>query len=487
MDNNYYQNYLKYLYESSDNKSSAVYNVDTLLFSYTNSSTIPTNIDLKSFFNKVTGITYRSENAVDVQNRLNAPDGSKYSPLPLGNSFGDDAPNYEVKLEVARGNVMDPSVIKSIVDETTTIINNEMRTNDIVRNSNDITKSHKAFDNYMRGILNAVSTQMMISSMRFLYPITGVTKVGPALDDAVTTVVNGLSSSKKRNAIDLVSGVVQKTLADILAPMQNIRTDIMIDFNNNSSGFTSPLFYLLRSKSISNLYFPPNILSEDNDQVLIYIKKVMVDMYMRLSFPVLHYDFIDGLMKKYAASGDFVNVRIALLAKIFLTYYFVSYIYDNIFIPNEQSLAPDVAKSYRSTLDNIQSKLNSYLTSINNIDVSGSPGKNPLGDIITELHKLSSDVVVQSKDINGVKEEIQTNQLALRNLISNLELMRSDYDGKVSKFWIVFGMIIGLVLLAGALMFIKRPTWVYYVVGLMIIILLIIKLVELIKYFLAKN
>lgn len=472
MDATYYQNNLKFLYESSDKTKPPVYNVDNLLFSYISQDTFNNNISPSVFFTPVINIKLKGENINDVSIRANAVE-TNYISLPTNQNFIDDATNNEVRIDIINGEheeQLSSSIIKKIADDLTNNINN----------INDITKSHRAFDIYMRGIISSVCLGKMKDALKFIIPITNINNIPNNLNIACNTI-DQISSQKKDILFNIISDTCKQKLINIILQLPQINFDILNDINNRSvNSFSHPLYYQLRSAIIDDLVIPSSVIIDQDDYIFLYIKRIITDIYIKTSYPLIHYDFIDAMMQKYALKGDYINIRLALLAKVFFTFYFMDYINKYIYTPN--NITGDGA-----TISQINTNLNNYLISLNNIDISSEPGKNTLSEIITSLHDLSSDVVIQSKDIYGLKTEIDSNQQALRNIIANSKFSNEQLRRQIIEFWILFSILIIIVLVSAILIFIKKSQFVLYINGLILIIVIIMKIVLMIKSFIIQN
>jgi hypothetical protein len=480
----YYRNNLAYLFESADPDNPPVYNVDTLLFSYSTQVTFNNNVIPSSFFNNVSGVRFLKEEYNDVQVRANSSDGNKHPPaLPTTTNFTDIAPNNEVKTEISRNNPMRSSIIKGIADEISFITNFESQA--LRLKNNDITTSHIAFEQYMMSILTSVCSQCFTDALQ-----TASANIPPnapiALTDAINAISYQLSLSKKKQLFTVVVAQAHKSLESIILPLTVISPDIMNDFNNTEGSFSRTLYYQLRTSMINELVISKSIVPDQEDYVLIYIKKIVTDIFIRSCYPQIHYLFIDAMMKRYAKIGDYVNIRLALLAKVFYIFYFVDYIYQNIYLP-DNSLSSDDKALYSQTIDKIKTKLNDYLTSLNNIDITSKPGQNALANIITSLHTLSGDVVDKSQKIDFIKKNIVDNQQALRNIIANVDISRDRYNYQFTEFWIVLSILLILVIGSAILLFLNMPQYVFYIAGSVLVVVLVIKIVQMINYFITKN
>lgn len=486
MDSTYYKNNLRFLYQSDDKNVPSVYNVDNLLFNFTDQGTFTGSVIPSSFFNNITDLQLYREDPNDVQTRINIVDNINLTKLPVTKTFTGVSTLNQVRVEIVRGEqISTDTILQGIAQELAFVTSTE---SSILGLNGDITKSHTAFDQYMLGIISSVCAPCFIQAIKRL--TSNLPPNAPNdLQDAINDI--GLRTIAQLNKLfTLVSIQAQKNLQEIIIPLTNVRIDLMNDFNNTSGSFNRPMYYQLRNKISDELIITPPILmgNETEDYTIMYINKILADIFIKTCYPLLHYLFIDAMMKKYAKSGDFINIRIALLAKIFYTFYFVDYINQNIYAPDSAVQSNSNKKAqYDSIFTQINTNLNNYLTSINNIDISTNPGKNAMADLINSLHNLSNNVVLKSQKINDIKTQIVENQLALRSIIANVDIEREKYKWKVFEFWLILAIILIVVIGSSALLFLNMPQYVFYVAGATLTIVVIIKMIQFVNSFITKN
>lgn len=487
MDNSYYQNNLKFLYESADNNNKAVYNVDNLLYNYTSQDTFNNNVMPASFFTKVTGITLKREDPSDVSSRMNDNDSTNPTQLPTSLAFTDDSTSNEVKVDITRDTVTYTSVdlMEQIKERLDIVITKNKKNQDIISNAKgDVTKSNTVFDDYMRGIISAACLKCMWDAASHAYPVNDGTSSSETLDMAAMVVTTNVASNpaKLKQVFQHLSDTAKESLRLALAGMPQVRTDIMSNFNNTSTSFTRPLYYYLRTDMINKLNFPSTAIPAQEDDVSIYIKRILTDLYIKTCYPLLHYDFIDGMMRRYAVEGDYINVRIALLAKVFMTFYFVQYINKNVFAV-DTTLTSERKNNYNDMFTRINTNINNYMTGLNNIDVNSTPGKNVLADIIRSVHDISNKVVQDSQDIDGVRLEIDQYQKGLRNIVANNEIMKHAFTVKVIEFWIMVSLLFTILIVCCVLLVLNMSQYVYYVTGVVIVGIIIMVVIRWIRSF----
>ncbi len=486
MDNTYYQNNLKFLYESADKNNQAVYNVDNLLFNYISQDTFATNLSPATFFTKVVDATLKREDPADVSKRMNDNDSTNPPALPTNIAFTDDSTVNEVRVDIQRDskNYSSVDIMENVKERLDIVIQRGKNNQDFIASAKgDVTKSNTVFNEYMRGIISAACIKTMWDAATALYPINNGSLQAPdTLDVAAMMITTNLASNPGRfkQLFELVSNVAKDVLREAFKDMPQIRTDIMSNFNNSAGSFTRPMYYYLRTSIIDKLQIPSNIMGPVEDNSIVYIKRILADLYIKTCYPLLHYDFINAMMMRYADEGDYVNVRIALLAKVFITYYFVEYIEKYIFSP-DTLLTKERKDSYGDMFNRISTNVNNYLTSLNNIDVNSTPGKNVLADIIRSVHDISNKVVADSQDINEIKDQIDQNQKALRNILANNEIIKDSFNVRVIEFWISVAVVFTILIVCSVLLVLNMHQYVFYVTGSVIIAIILIIVVRWIR------
>jgi len=478
-DNSYYQNNLSYLFENNN----AVYNIDGALLKYITfqgDGTARKNVGFESdvspasFFKEVASVALYKESPADVAARMSAADSPSLPNLPHSSTFDQKDPaKDEVMVGITNGEVMDSTLLTAIsaaIPEVTT------------------SSYHSSMNAYMRSIINTVCSKRFKKSINLLSRCRDyVVNANKAINiKTPTNLVDALHllTSLSETRIDMVMLAIDnqcaKSLKNILTAAKDIPVDIMSDFNSSETKttFKRPLYYLLRTDIVSNLVLPPGILPDfDDNQVLelYYIYKILADIYIKTCYPLLHYNFMDYLMTTYMNAGDFVNTRIALLAKVLFSYAFVDYIQGHI-----------TSTDNNAYLATITSKLSNYLTDLNNIDVNSTPGVNQMSNIIKEVHQISTDVADKAQTLQSVKVDIENNQAVLRNLIVNFETAKRNYYRTVRWFWVQFYIILTVVIVCGVLLLLNKPKIAMNVAmglagvtGLLVVIVIIIAVIKL--------
>lgn len=458
MDEDYYTNNLKFLYDNGEN---SIYKIDPLLFKYQNGNTA-FNIDVspKSFFTLIA--------STKISNEKNNPLINPNNNIETSVDFSEIADSNDIRLDLTTGSVVTSDIINTIASSITIIE----------------PKTYSDYDTYMRNIIlpicesrTLITIDTLRSSISILYPNSVMdSKSSPNMQvipsqnliSAITVLIS-MSVKKKKLLFDIVSDACTKSLYSII-DSPNFQSSNLKMFTNFSDILPiSNLYIELRNNLIHNIIIPSSIIEDQSDNILLYIKKLIADIYIKTSYPLIQYDFLNGIMNNYIELGDYMNVRFALLAKIYFTYNFINYIKTNL----STGIIHDVINS--------DAVLTAFLKNLNMIDINAQFDQQ--SEVLKQLQNISSDVVVQSVDIDDLSSQITLNQQVFRNIITNNEISKKVYNRQKAIFWIIFSLLLLLILSSCLLIFIKKNEYVLYIVSLLLMTIVIMKLVQLIKYF----
>ena len=174
--------------------------------------------------------------------------------------------------------------------------------------------------------------------------------------------------------------------------------------------------------------------------------------------------YMNQLLLYKAKSGDYVNARIVILSIIFYAFFFIKIITDkdNSITDITKKASNDSKTKINIVIDNIKA----YIEQNNKIQIDSNDATNDeLKRIITELHQMSNNVVNTNKDIVIVKKEIENNQLAMRNMLFNIQVRRNSYDKAYREFVISLCILIIVVILCILLLLFNMSSYVYIVCG----------------------
>lgn len=486
-DNSYYVGHLQPLLTDEE-----LYNVDPYLFSLRERTAVNTAINSEKYFKTIQSVDFKSDNKAEVISRasmdVNTFNMTNAQPVSQSTSVGTfvlltGAATEEfarVELTYASTNI---DASKYLLDIRESV------------SDTNVEKEHQRMHNFLRGIIMTVG----INKFTEVKQKISASSAGANFFEESKYLLMALPPNSLRPLVYTVSD----TAKSVLCTMVKTKIQQNLDFNNKSTTtqeqrkyiltnlmedlqidkFKGPLYYNLRTELTNQIKFPPNTFNHDNKNVQLYLKQLLADIYIKTCYPVIIFDYIDCMMNLYIEYGDFVNSRIALLAKVMFSYY----IFVNISTAYSQmgQAINDPADPNRATIENYISKINFYLQNINNIDLNAS-NNNMMISIVKDLHKKSAVVVDKSKEIQMLKEQIKGNQLAYRNVIYNTDVSKKFYKAKITENIVLIVVLLLLIVVCSVLLFLhteenKLNLYVTYISGgfaLIILMYLIFKMVS---------
>lgn len=481
MDSTYYRNNLSFLYETSDpKKNPAVYGTDQLLIAYTNSDTFNNVLSLNGFLRPINRVDILRESTADTSARAsmlfqNASQTS-LAQLPSSTSFSEEDLDNDVRIEINR-----PSTSTLSLDIVTSAITNEVQTR---TPRSDVAATHASAQNYMRGVVSAVCGWQFKNAMdRVVSP--NVQSSPESVRDAVFAISRGFSSRRKDMIFTVLTEACKNAMTKyIIDQLNTIPISSFTDLNEGL--FVSPFYYRLRLETARELVIPQNLLPIGiDDFTLRYFKNILVDLYIKTSYPLVHYDFIDALMQRYTENGDFVNSRVALLAKIM----FVNHFVDAVVMATTASTGGSIVNpNIPPVIDAIKTTLNNYVTTLNTAYadsvVQGTGTKDPRVAIMRRLQNMSSKVTQDNKTASEVHNNVVQHQITLRNLETNSKNLKNVRSKKLLEFGLLSSALVAVVVACGVFIVIKKTDWALYLSSAWILILLLIASLDFTKSFL---
>jgi t-SNARE complex subunit (syntaxin) len=482
-DTNYYDSYLKPLYQPSQN-TQGIYEVDTFLFDSANTQFNDTIFS----FNKINGITFTSENlslantrANDVSTSNSDVDYTESTAIPetTDTSFTklkDSAEKEYVRVNITASpteNVPFDALMQSITDN--------------IPSSIPDTSNHNKMNEYMRDIFIGVSKYYFRNNVII---IKSLTNDQSTYFKQAQYYLGSLSNSKFNLLFQDIEDATKKTLykivkAKIIEYVRYNKTHktpstqkkLTEGFIINLSNLNGPLYYKLRIETVKALILKSQYFNVgENPAISLYFKMIAVDLYIKSSKYLMAYDYISCLTDTYVEYGDFINSRLGLLAKVIYTYYY----------------ANDINSTYKTsgsstdivTIVTIVTNLKNYLTNIN--------GSSSAVDLHVGLHDKSNKVVSQNETVQSLSKQIKQNQLAMRNVIYNTGTLRKQYQYKMVEFIILIMILIIIITVSCVLLFLETEengfkTYVLYICGITVLIILILSLAKIISNIVKKS
>lgn len=307
----------------------------------------------------------------------------------------------------------------------------------------------------------------------------------------------------KRLYNDLVS-FLQEVFDEFLSK-QKLNKEVISDYIKslgNRESFNSAFYYHVRTKMVEKVAKAAkgacgdifkSFKAMEGNEVASYVNKILVDLFLKTSGPLIQYVYVASMLKRYMHIGDFINSRLGLFTQI--TY--ISYISNTLssIITNWQSSTSasnplyNTLSEMKTMVDDITFKINLYLQNMNRIDLTStdSSSEDELKKIVADLQKFSSTVDGQAMDISDYKKTIQESRLAMRNILYNTEMIKNKRKNKLIEFYIILSLLILVSIVCIVLLILKKELYVFYVGGATLLGILLYQLIMMIIYFVKKN
>jgi len=362
-------------------------------------------------------------------------------------------------------------------------------------NANNI--SHTQFDSYLNDINKSVSTVYLKEAYKHILetqketdiPATADTTQIDTIQEADRIRLTGIGNLKIIN----IGWKLEPLMADLRAASKKtiytiITKSSTLDSKTFIQGFASRYsmangsakgyYYLYRTLMLDFFKLDKKLVFEEDGKVDMYSRKLLIDLFIKCCYPLIHYDLIDILMVRYTQKGDFVNARFALLAKCLFTYNIV-----NELVTTMADADVDVTiKTQFST------NISAYIKRNNQGDLNSDKStKEKIKEIIIDLHNMSNNVVSNSDHMELLKSAIKTNQLSMRNVSAAIEERRGDVRNKYVEFYVLIAIMIILIAACGLLYFIEKYDIGLIVASSTVVTILAYKMILLIISLIMKN
>jgi hypothetical protein len=407
---------LNFLYLSGDTQSSkpVYHNVDPLLHAYLNADTFASLTSALVALTSVSAVTVQRENPDEVQQALalalNADTtglGSYKAPAALSGGGATNASD-ELRVLVQRGG---PFPARDLLS----VIANE-RLPDVLNIDRD---PDRALSAYTRGLVGALSAMSYDQALVRMQQQTSSSSSSSSLTDAIRALTAGSSTSQRLLVRAAADQAVSKALDQTMVKRGKPLKDVLASMSGESSGgvngatFGSPAYYVLRTRAIELMAFPPGSLplASTATEASVIARRLVVDLYIRACFLMLHVDALDGMESQYIKAGRFVEMRMVRLARVF-------FLYNLLALLKRQALdgmpASERAPYYTRAVGNAMNTLQSYLVAQNDLK-SSTQGGNGLMNIIRAAGKTGVDAERSARELDRERAAAQQVQQALRS------------------------------------------------------------------------
>jgi hypothetical protein len=501
------------------------YILDPVLNTYSgDEATFNTNLLVDEYLRTITGVTIRYENTqANNEKLMELLKVKNLSNISIAKTYIRTASQQSISPSSATNNQCGGSSSAPIISDTNPIRAAEIQQNDIVLDviaTNSIDKStlishmnnqlssisasinntlsHTTFDTYLSQI-NAAIAQLFFYTMVYQLNITENSQYGMVTNNApiLTGNIKDIAARIKHISITTIRDMLvpwkfYQFMAEMRELTKKVLTKIAVDIGMSKSHdfikcFSSRtsmksekyrVYYMLFKQMMFDHFITTSVVinSDTELDVVTYIKKLVIEIYIMSAYPLIHYDFIDTLMKMYINLGDFVNARFGLLAKCMFTRRII------------QKIITDVTHVPTSLSITFPTNLLRYLklANLNNFSSSATTNEK-IKDIVIELHKLSNDISDGSRKTEQLKSAIKDNQLSMRTIIASNKENIKKLNMQQIHFWILVSLIITVVAASGILYFFEK-----YDIGMMVAacilgVVLVYQAILIIIGFIKKN
>lgn len=335
------------------------------------------------------------------------------------------------------------------------------QTEEFNKDKDTLSSNHSKMYSYMKQINTTISAMKYNTAKNVLANFANVNKIDSYIIRACE-VFGTMSQEDVFKTVEKLSSAIELIFVTLLKKQYtdkkyvNIRLKKLLqDFGFNSNSFTTVGYYNIRDCLIRALsckrggqsssscgFFDKNNNSEDSEaSVQYFIDLLKVEVFLKTCYPLIQFKFIDSLMKFYMQAGDFVQTRLALFSKVFFTLYLSSILS----IAHDQVKGP---KDIQLKIDNILSLLNDYIARMNNLKIEDKDAKS--ADVLTayqdELSSSSKSVQYTARKNEDLQEDIHKVKLNLRNVSTNVEMLRSKEGGYKIEYIISVTLLITVLL-----------------------------------------
>lgn len=402
----FYNSYYKFLYEDNSSDKS-FYNVDKLLFIY-QSESFNNIYNIHNIYNNFKNINITFQKTNDVNNRIIQKEQGNLEQLKLyvNQQEGEHIflktsrdPNYKINSSIFENTVTNKEIDFKLKNETI-----EASIKDTIIESFSMIFFKESLKEYSTNNLNIKVIDSASTSLKDTIKYINFLANS---DNKIFTIFDDLTKTFYKIAFNILS---KKTV--------EIKSNLLSDFTSDiENGYKGSFYYLIRSKLIENIKFRSETINITNMEEIVFLKKILCDLYLKTCIPIIHYTFVEILADIYNESGDYVNSRLAVLAKIFISVNLI-----NVLLKDSTEDLINL-KRYR---DNILT----YLSKISSINER---------NVLTSVKELSKKTNETSKTINDIKEELSDNQKVLRTILSNIKSHNSNlFWNNIFLYFIIF-------------------------------------------------
>ena len=300
-----------------------------------------------------------------------------------------------------------------------------------------------------------------------------------AIEQLATSIADSEAEDIYKDLTKVSANAIEEIINNVDFIPSNLITQLGI--GTETSFESSPFYYRLRAKLVSNSskineLFPRSI----STNTMMYIRKILADLYIKTSYLTIHFDILSSLQKKHQKLGDFMNARFGILAMTNFTYMYIHNILENVKLLSNNA----------NTIANLKTRLDlmsNYIIGLSNIEHSNKNSFNNLAKIIKDLHTKSYNNYTKSLNISELKQEIHKHQIALNNIVVNSQNIQHRYKLKYAEFVFITMFLFVIIITCSILFIFKKSTLVIWIAMNVMRVIIVFLIVKLLTFFIYKN
>lgn len=442
-----------------------VYYVDTIK-NYGNASKFQSQVNADDYFNNITNVSLSKKDNTYVQSVINRTD------LPT-NYVEDTNWNKGLKDTVIIDytfSTFDSSLFDKIFIGLFSQVNS-------LKTNRDVVKTHAMAHKFMDVIVSSLCQWKYTSFIERLkaYNQTQSNSLTPN----ITRAINRITELVGQDSSDIL-GALRDTCIQSLSYLVERKslTEFLLTSFKEGSTFKSDRFrYELRNVMFERLILRK--VRDSDDDVLYYVKRVLVDLYIISFYPYIHFLYITALMDRFKKEGSFINMRVASSVKIVFVTNLIFALYDKA-VTSQISFVGAVGNNQtldrRAYLMDIITILQTYLQSLGYIQFEDS--KSTLGDIVLNLQQLSNDVADSTLTLDQLKQRISQIQLEIRTNLNNFAAIEKPYKRKLLEYNLSLFVLVFIILVTSVLIALQfYLDYVLYGLAGIVFIMFLVKLI----------
>lgn len=344
------------------------------------------------------------------------------------------------------------------------------------RDTESTISTHESMFNYMSAIMNAIClwryNEMKTKVLEKQNNSEAIKAEFRPLLTTLTMTGEGLVEEISVICTEVLKQFVNKSAVN------DFLVDKFAEGGEQLSRNTNTLRYKLRNEIVRKLKLKNNF---NMDEITLNTFKHFVsDLFIISHYPYIHYMYITTLLDNYKKQGNFVDMRNTVFAR-------VSFVMNTLIMLHEKAI-PVLDKSgdynkHINTISNIVNVLYRYIVKLTDVQFGNS--RYTLNNVLDEIKKLSRDVSSESLNIDQLKETIFMLQTQVRASIVTGKGINKQHSSrrKIHQVLIAFLIIIVVITSILIMVFIDSPrlTYILYMQGGIIGIILIINIIQIIR------